>query len=41
MMTRHGYPTFWRLGLIGLLALLTTACGGDGDFPLRLVCSEP
>ena len=37
MMTRHGYPTFWRIGLMALLALLMTACGGgggsDGDKP--------
>ena len=30
MMTRHGYPTFWRIGLMALLALLMTACGGGG-----------
>ena len=30
MMTRHGYPTFWRLGLMALLALFMTACGGGG-----------
>ena len=30
MMIRHGYPTFWRLGLMALLALFMTACGGGG-----------
>ena len=30
MMTRHGYPTFWRIGLMALLALFITACGGGG-----------
>ena len=30
MMTRHGYPTFWRIGLMALLALFMTACGGGG-----------
>jgi len=29
-MTRHGYQTFWRIGLIGLLALLTAACDDNG-----------
>ena len=30
MMIGHGYPTFWRIGLMALLALLMTACGGGG-----------
>ncbi|WP_460882431.1 PKD domain-containing protein, partial [Pseudaeromonas pectinilytica] len=30
MMTRHEYPTFWRIGLMALLALFMTACGGGG-----------
>jgi len=31
MMIRHGYPTFWRIGLMALLAFLTVACGGSGS----------
>ena len=31
MIKRLGYQTLWRLGLIGLLALTTAACGRDSD----------